>query len=170
MTTAYLGLGSNLPSSLGDRAANLRFALARLADLPMTRILATSPVYETPPWGVSDQPGFLNLCIGIETELPPRALLDAVLGIESEAGRKRQERWGARTLDIDILTFGDQHVAEEGLTIPHPELERRAFVLKPLADIAPELWLGGVQILHLLDTLDATGIVQTDLIMQEPAR
>ena len=169
MTTAYLGLGSNLSSALGDRAANLRFALTRIAALPGTRIDAVSPVYETAPWGVSDQPGFLNLCIGVETVLCPRALLDAVLAIEIETGRERRERWGPRTLDIDILVFGDRHIHEDGLIVPHPELGRRTFVLHPLLDIAPDLVIGERTAREMLRGLDSAGIVRTGSPLMQDA-
>ena len=134
MTTAYLLLGSNL----GDRAA--RLAQARL-DLAATAgcLLAASALYETAAWGLEDQPAFLNQVLALETELAAPALLAACLAAEQQQGRERQVRWAARTLDVDILFFGDEIIQTPTLTVPHPALPARRFALVPLAEVAPQL-------------------------------
>jgi 2-amino-4-hydroxy-6-hydroxymethyldihydropteridine diphosphokinase len=129
---AYLSLGSNL----GDRAANLRAAVAQLD--AAGRLLAVSALYETQPVDVPDQPWFLNCAAAIETEKTPRELLSLVLRIEAGMGRLRMRDKGARNIDIDVVLFGDCLVDEPGLKIPHPAMHRRRFVLEPLAEIAPE--------------------------------
>ena len=130
--TAYLSLGSNL----GDRAANLRAALAQL-DVA-GRLLAVSAFYETQPVDVPDQPWFLNCVAAIETDKTPRELLQLALRVEAAMGRLRMREKGARKIDIDIVLFGDWVVDEPGLRIPHPAMHQRRFVLKPLVEIAPE--------------------------------
>lgn len=132
MHTIYLGLGTNL----GDRTANLQAAIAGLAERLV--LTAVSPLYQTPPWGVTDQPDFLNLCLAAQTDLTPEELLTFVKNLEVEMGRQPAERWGPRLIDIDILFYANQLVETEKMTIPHPRLAERAFVLRPLADIAPE--------------------------------
>jgi 2-amino-4-hydroxy-6-hydroxymethyldihydropteridine diphosphokinase len=127
----FLGLGSNL----GDRWANLQRAVRALADLMV--IEAISPVYKTAPWGLKTQPEFLNLCLSTSTVLKPLPLLTEIKKIENRLGRKPSVRWGPRLLDIDILFYDDLILADEQLTIPHPQLAERAFVLAPLADLAP---------------------------------
>ncbi len=132
MHTIFLGLGTNL----GDRTANLQAAIAGLAErLVMT---AVSPLYQTPPWGVTDQPNFLNLCLAAQTDLAPEELLTFVKNLEVALGRQPAERWGPRLIDIDILFYANQLIETENMIIPHPRLAERAFVLRPLADIAPE--------------------------------
>ncbi|MBY0611367.1 MAG: 2-amino-4-hydroxy-6-hydroxymethyldihydropteridine diphosphokinase [Beijerinckiaceae bacterium] len=148
-TRAYLGLGSNI----GDRLSHLKTGIDAIGALPGTSIKAVSPVYETAPWGVTDQPRFLNLCLALETRLGARTLLDAILAIERANGRSRDLRWGPRTLDIDILVFGDEEINEEGLTVPHPHLMDRMFVLTPLCDIAPDLVVRGHRIADALAEL-----------------
>ena len=128
---AYLSLGSNL----GDRAANLRAAVAQLD--AAGRLLAVSALYETQPVEVPDQPWFLNCAAAIETEKTPRELLSLVLRIEAGMGRLRMRDKGARNIDIDVVLFGDCVVDEPGLKIPHPAMHRRRFVLEPLDEIAP---------------------------------
>jgi 2-amino-4-hydroxy-6-hydroxymethyldihydropteridine diphosphokinase len=130
--TAYLSLGSNL----GDRAANLRAAVAQL-DVA-GRLLAVSALYETQPVDVPDQPWFLNCVVAIETDMTPRELLQLALRIEAAMGRVRMREKGARKIDIDIVLFGDWVVDEAGLKIPHPAMHQRRFVLEPLVEIAPE--------------------------------
>lgn len=134
MTTAYLGLGS----SLGDRAAHLAFAVRRLGETPGIVVLRLSRVIETAPeGGVATRP-FQNAVVEIETTHAPRGLLAACLAIEAEAGRDRAVRWADRTLDIDILLYGDATFDDGDLRIPHPRLAERAFALAPLAEIAPD--------------------------------
>lgn len=133
----FLGLGSNL----GDRAANLR-AAADLIAKNVGKIAKRSHVYETQPWGNPDQGAFLNQVVMANTILDPRDLLDKISRIERELGRERrrdQDKWGPRTIDIDILFYGKRIVRDKGLEIPHPELHKRAFVLVPLMEIAPDL-------------------------------
>ncbi|GBR75175.1 2-amino-4-hydroxy-6-hydroxymethyldihydropteridine pyrophosphokinase [Candidatus Termititenax aidoneus] len=130
----FLGLGSNL----GDRAQNLRDALAELGKLEKTKILKTASFYDTAPAGYTEQPRFLNTAVQIETALPPRALLAATQNIEKKLGRAPTMRWGPRIIDIDILAYAAQIIDEPDLHVPHLELIRRLFVLEPLCEIAPE--------------------------------
>ena len=137
MTRAYLGLGSNL----GDRAAHLQFGLDGLA-ARAGRVVASSPVYETQPVGGPAQPDNLNAVVALETECYPRELLGVAKALEAEAGREAPDpakRWAPRPLDIDILMVGDERVDEPDLVVPHPRIHQRAFVLAPLADVAPDL-------------------------------
>ena len=128
---AFLGLGSNM----GDRRAALRRAVAGLPDL-----VAVSPVYETEPvGGPPGQERYLNLVVELDTERSPRELLEIAGGLEAEAGRERRERFGPRTLDVDVLLVGDQRIEEPDLIVPHPRMWERRFVVAPLADLAPEL-------------------------------
>ena len=146
MTVAYVGLGANL----GDREETIRAAVAQLPG-----VVAVSPLRETDPVGVTDQPRFLNGVAAVETELAPRELLDVLLAVERRLGRERRERWGPRTIDLDLLLYGDEVIDEDGLTVPHPRLHERRFVLEPLADLAPKLVVpgqGGVE--ELLAELD----------------
>ena len=152
--TACLALGSNL----GDKVGHLRQAAAAIAQLPQTRILAQSSIYRTPPWGKTDQDWFANAALSVETALSPHALLEAVLEIERRLGRIRRERWGPRIIDIDVLTHGDAVLATDTLTLPHPAMTERAFVLVPLNEIAPDLVIRGKTVRHWLAALDATGI------------
>ncbi|MHC4600621.1 MAG: 2-amino-4-hydroxy-6-hydroxymethyldihydropteridine diphosphokinase [Planctomycetota bacterium] len=133
--TAYIALGSNQ----GDRRDHLDRGLRAIASLPATRLLRCSSYHWTPPWGLRDQPWFLNAAAAVVTELPPQALLEGLLGAERDAGRVRAEPWGPRTLDLDILLYGDRVVEEEGLALPHPRMTERAFVLEPLAEIAADV-------------------------------
>jgi 2-amino-4-hydroxy-6-hydroxymethyldihydropteridine diphosphokinase len=138
METVYLALGSNL----GDRQQHLANAQRALKRLPETVIAGQSPVYETDPVGPQDQGPFLNSVLALATRLGPRLLLGHTQRIEREAGRARQPdrpKWGPRELDLDILVFSDRRIRQPGLTVPHPHLGERWFVLKPLADLAPEL-------------------------------
>jgi 2-amino-4-hydroxy-6-hydroxymethyldihydropteridine diphosphokinase len=128
----YLSLGSNV----GDRAANLRAASERLAKAG--RLKATSSLYETEPVDVADQPWFLNCVVALETGQAPRELLACALAIEEGMGRRRTQEKGPRTIDIDILLFGDRVIDEPGLKVPHPAMHERRFVLEPLAEIAPD--------------------------------
>ncbi len=129
----YVALGSNL----GDRSANLQYARQALAALPGTALIATSSVEETAPLAGMDQPPYLNQMVLLETALTPRALLEAGQAIEQRAGRVRTARWGPRTLDVDIVRFGERHLAEPDLIIPHPELPHRDFWLRELAELQP---------------------------------
>lgn len=141
-TAAAIALGSNL----GDRAANLEAALLRIGGIPFTRLAARSGFYETAPVGPVAQGPFLNAAAAVSTSLTPRQLLEALHAIERDCGRERsrETRWGPRTLDLDLLLFGDSRIDEPGLTIPHPRLHERSFVLIPLREIAPEWTVPGL--------------------------
>lgn len=132
-TIAYLSLGSNM----GDRLGYLQQAYDAIAAL-CGPILHRSSFYQTPPWGLQDQPDFINSAIGISTRLRPDELLHAIRQIETQLGRQRHIKWGPRTIDIDILFYGDKIVHTADLDIPHPFLHQRRFVLAPLAEIAPD--------------------------------
>ena len=149
---AYVGLGSNLGDSLGV----LRGATARLAGLGA--VLAVSPVYETDPVGYEDQPAFLNAVVLLDTTLEPEALLDGLLAIEAEFHRERTVRWGPRTLDLDLLWYEGVTRTDQRLTLPHPRAHERAFVLRPLADLEPELPLAGSTPAELLCELPDQGV------------
>jgi 2-amino-4-hydroxy-6-hydroxymethyldihydropteridine diphosphokinase len=133
VTSVYLSLGSNL----GDRAEHLRRALETVEALPDTRLVAQSSIHETAPWGVTDQPSFLNMAAEIETALGPLELLNAVKTLESSLGRTPGPHWGPRVIDIDIVLWQDTVMETDALTLPHPRFRDRAFVLLPLREIAP---------------------------------
>jgi 2-amino-4-hydroxy-6-hydroxymethyldihydropteridine diphosphokinase len=154
MSVIYLGLGSNL----GDRAANLRAAVRALP--PEVSVVVESAVYETPPWGVEDQPGFLNMALKAETNLLPAALRDHVKRIERRVGRTETFRWGPRVIDIDILLYDDRIVDTRKLVIPHAQMHKRPFVLVPLVSIAPDVVHPalGLSMRELLQYVDTTGI------------
>ncbi|ESY05331.1 MULTISPECIES: 2-amino-4-hydroxy-6-hydroxymethyldihydropteridine diphosphokinase [unclassified Mesorhizobium] len=152
--TVYLSLGGNL----GDPSASMATALRLLDADENTRVIAVSSLYRTPPWGKLDQPDFLNAAAEISTSLAPRALLDLCLEAERKLKRVREERWGPRLIDIDILVFGDRTIHETGLEVPHPRMLERAFVLAPLAEIAPDLAVGGRSVSARLSAVDTSGI------------
>lgn len=133
MTTAYIGLGSNV----GDRVAHLRAALEALAARGVT-VTKVSSLYETDPVG-PPQPDYLNAAAELSTDLSPADLVRTLKAAEADVGREQRERWGPREIDLDLLLYGDEMIDEEGLTVPHPELTHRAFVLVPLIEIAPFL-------------------------------
>lgn len=134
MINVFLLLGSNL----GDRSLLLHEAIARIEN-DIAPALKLSSVYETQSWGKTDAPDYLNQVVMLQTDLPAQTILEKILAIELFFGRKRDEKWGSRTIDIDILFYGDEIINVEGLTVPHPELHNRRFTLAPLAEIAPEL-------------------------------
>jgi 2-amino-4-hydroxy-6-hydroxymethyldihydropteridine diphosphokinase len=150
---AYVALGSNQ----GDSQAQVRGAFRALAAMPDTQLLRRSSLYLTPPWGVTNQPDFVNAVAELETDLSPVALLQALLEIEHRAGRRRDgARWGPRTLDLDLLLYADQVLDEPGLTVPHPRMAERAFVLLPLAELEPTLKIPGLgRVDVLLGRVDA---------------
>jgi 2-amino-4-hydroxy-6-hydroxymethyldihydropteridine diphosphokinase len=154
MSTVFIALGSNL----GDRAANLRAALEAFE--PDVHILAESGIYETPPWGYSDQPAFLNMVVKAGTRLAPQPLLDFLKGLESRLGRQESFRYGPRSIDLDILFYDDLVLDEPQLSIPHPRLHERGFVLVPLAELAADLRHPVLQksIAELLAEADASEI------------
>lgn len=136
MTRVYIALGSNLANPLHQ----VQSALNALAELPQTKLIATSSLYRTPPLGPQDQPDYLNAVVALDTDLSAENLLDHTQKIELEHGRVRKdERWGPRTLDLDILLFGDEIINTERLAVPHYDMKNRQFMLYPLAEIAPEL-------------------------------
>ncbi|MGE7468645.1 2-amino-4-hydroxy-6-hydroxymethyldihydropteridine diphosphokinase [Bosea sp. NPDC003192] len=146
---ATLGLGGNL----GDPVVAFAAALARLRAHAAVEVKVTSSVWRTAPWGKLDQPEFRNMAVLIETSLSADDLLSLCLEIERESGRERRERWGPRTLDIDILTYGDETIDRPGLQIPHPRIAERAFVLAPLAEVAPGIMVGGRSVTDLLTAI-----------------
>lgn len=151
MSRAYIGMGSNM----GDRAEHIRAGLTMLMGaIPDVVVIGKSSLYESQPVGMTDQPDFLNAVVEVETTLSPQELLQLVHEIEVENGRKRITRWGPRTLDMDILMFGDLEMDDADLTIPHARLRERRFVLEPLLEIAPEARLpDGTPLKALLDSL-----------------
>ncbi len=154
MTLAYVALGSNL----GDPRQQVLDAMEALARLPGTRLLKRSQLYRTPPWGVLEQPPFINAAVQLDSSLSPHGLLDALIEIEQSAGRVRAQRNGPRTLDLDLLYVDGVQLDDERLTLPHPRMTERAFVLLPLHDLAPSLQLPGRgSVAELLARLDLAG-------------
>ena len=150
MISVYLSLGSNI----GDKKAYLEAALERLNQLPQTSLAAVSSFYETAAWGKTDQDNFLNICCQLKTELAAQQLLIECQQIEKNLHRICYEHWGPRTIDIDILLYGSEHIATESLKVPHPYMTERAFVLVPLFEIAPSLEICGHSITSYLKTLN----------------
>jgi 2-amino-4-hydroxy-6-hydroxymethyldihydropteridine diphosphokinase len=156
MAEALLALGGNV----GDVRATFDRAVAMLCDGAEVRLVARSSDYRTPPWGVTDQPAFVNGCLRIDTSLSPRALLERAQAVETALGRNRgnERRWGPRTVDIDLIAYDDVRCAEPDLTLPHPRALERAFVLAPLAEIAPDWLIDGITVSAALARLDRGGI------------
>jgi 2-amino-4-hydroxy-6-hydroxymethyldihydropteridine diphosphokinase len=156
MTEAFIALGGNV----GDVRATFDRAIAMLCDGDTVRLTARSSDYRTPPWGITDQPPFINAVIAVATSLPPHELLARAQDCERAFGRKRshEQRWGPRSIDLDLLAYDDIVVNDATLTLPHPHLFERAFVLVPLAEIAPERVIGGIQVRDALGRIDASGI------------
>ena len=156
MAEALLALGGNV----GDVRATLDRAVAALCDGEEVRLLARSADYRTPPWGVEDQPAFVNLCIAVETALTPRALLARAQAIERALGRERssERRWGPRSVDIDLIAYDDLALNEPDLKLPHPRLFERAFVLVPLAEIAADKIIDGIRVRDALARVDRKGV------------
>lgn len=150
----YLGLGSNL----GDRRQNLESAIQALP--PRVRVLRRSAIYRTPPWGYTEQPEFLNMALEAQTELSPEALLEFLKQIELQLGRQPSFLYGPRQIDLDILFYGERILHSQRLTIPHPRLHERAFVLVPLAELAPDFIhpVLGVSVAALLARVDPSGV------------
>jgi 2-amino-4-hydroxy-6-hydroxymethyldihydropteridine diphosphokinase len=151
---AYIGLGGNI----GDPAASMASALHLLASNPSIAVEKVSSLYRTPPWGKTDQPDFLNACAELATELTPPQLLDACLDVEAKLKRVRRERWGPRVIDIDILVHWAGNFHSDGLSIPHPRMGERAFVLVPLAEIVPELDVEGRLLADMAKQADSAGM------------
>jgi 2-amino-4-hydroxy-6-hydroxymethyldihydropteridine diphosphokinase len=158
MADALVGLGGNV----GDVRTTLNQAIARFADGTGVRLTARSSDYATPPWGVTDQPPFINCAIAVETALAPQALLARALEVERALGRDRahEQRWGPRRIDIDLLAYDDAALDAPGLILPHPRLFERAFVLVPLAEIVPERLIGGLRVRDALARIDTTGVTR----------
>ena len=156
ITTVYIGIGSNLAEPLTP----VRHAITALKAIPASTLLAVSPWYGSHPvGGPAGQPDYINGVACLQTRLAPHALLDALQTIEQQQSRERHTRWGARTLDLDLLLYDDQLIHDERLTVPHPRMAERAFVLAPLADIAPQLVLpNGCSVTSLLSQLSTTGL------------
>lgn len=151
-------VGFGLGSNIGDKPGNIRKALAMLESREIARLSAVSRIYRTPPWGDLDQGDFANACAIGETLLSPYELLAAVKKIEADMGRAPTRRWGPRLIDVDILFLGDHTLDDPELTLPHKELFGRAFVLTPLAEIAPDLALDGVPISSAREAVDSSGV------------
>jgi len=158
LTAACLGLGTNL----GDRAAQLAEALLRLDSIDGIHLEAVSPVYRTAPWGVEDQPDFLNLCVRIDTGLQPILLLAACKAVEAAMGRQARERWGPREIDVDVLLMAGVEMETPDLTLPHPRMLQRRFVLAPLADLVPEWKVRGRTIEDYALSLGADDLCELD--------
>lgn len=151
---AIVALGSNI----GDTRANMARALELLCEAGEVRVVARSRDFKTPPWGITDQPWFANACAGVATGLDARALLARCLAVEQRLGRVRAQKWGPRVIDLDVLAHRDGAVDAPDLVLPHPRITERAFVLAPLADIAPGLVLGGCTVAAWLADTDTTGV------------
>jgi len=160
MTRAYIGLGSNL----GNPETQLTTALQALAELPSTKLVANSSFYRSQPLGPQDQPPYVNAAALLDTTLAPRELLDKMLAIERHQGRTRDgRRWHARTLDLDLLLYGEEQLDQDGLVVPHPEIRNRNFVLCPLAEITHDLHIPGMgRVTELLDAVGTNGLERMD--------
>jgi 2-amino-4-hydroxy-6-hydroxymethyldihydropteridine diphosphokinase len=156
MAEALIALGGNI----GDVRASFDRAVELLCDGRAVRLLARSSDYRTPPWGVEDQPPFINSCLIADTTLAPHALLDLARTVERRLGRDRakEQRWGPRTIDIDLIAFDDVVINDAELQLPHPRAHERAFVLVPLAEIAPDRLIGGIRVRDALMGVDTRGI------------
>lgn len=156
MTIAYIAIGSNL----SDPVSQAKLAIESLKTLPKSEFVQTSSLYGSSPMGPQDQPDYINAIVCIQTELTPLELLDCTQAIEQEQGRvRKEERWGPRTLDLDIVLFGNEVIDSERLTVPHYGMKEREFVLYPLAEIAPNLSLpDGTKLQDLLNTVDRNGL------------
>ena len=156
MTDALLALGGNV----GDVRTTLDIAVDLLCDDVDTELTARSSHYLTPPWGVTDQPPFVNMCLLVETDLSPRALLEHMQAVEKKLGRDRKSeiRWGPRRIDIDLLAYDEVKLDERELTLPHPRMMERAFVLVPLAEIVPDRVFNGTAVRDALQRVDTRGI------------
>ncbi len=156
LADALIALGGNV----GDARSTFDRAVAMLCDGTAVRLNARSSDYRTPPWGVTDQPAFVNAVIAVATSLAPRDLVARAIAVERALGRERshERRWGPRPIDLDLLAYDDLVVRDADLTLPHPRLFERAFVLVPLAEIAPDRVIAGIRVRDALARLDTTGI------------
>jgi len=158
---AYIAIGSNL----GDRVDNVKKAVLRAADEVNATLVLMSSFYETEPWGVKEQGPFINAVMGVDTELAPAALLAHLKSVEAGLGRQKAERWGPRVIDLDIIFYGGLVIDEDGLRIPHPSAHERAFVMVPLAEIAPDLVhpVLNRSVAEIAGGLDRSGIRKLDI-------
>jgi 2-amino-4-hydroxy-6-hydroxymethyldihydropteridine diphosphokinase len=147
---ATIGLGSNV----GDKAANIDAAIERLTKDGAVRLVGISRKFRSAPWGVTEQDWFVNACISVATDLSAPALLQRCLAVEDEMGRKRQQKWGPRIIDVDVLTFRDEDIKTDDLVVPHPYIAERAFVLLPLKDVAPALTIAGKSLDQMITALN----------------
>ncbi len=154
MNTVYLGIGTNI----GDKMKNINDAIDAVNHLPETQVIGISSVYETAPWGYTEQDNFYNVCVKVETSLSPNGMLGACLGIEAALGRERTFRYAPRIIDIDILLYNDLKTDTKELAVPHPRMSERAFVLIPLKDILPELKTGDIDLNAFYEKCDKTGV------------
>jgi len=158
MASVLIALGGNV----GDVRTTFKKAIAHICGMAQAAMIARSSDYATPPWGVIDQPPFINCAIAVETALAPQALLARALEVERALGRDRahEQRWGPRRIDIDLLAYDDAALDAPGLILPHPRLFERAFVLVPLAEIVPERLIGGLRVRDALARIDTTGVTR----------
>jgi 2-amino-4-hydroxy-6-hydroxymethyldihydropteridine diphosphokinase len=156
--TAIVALGSNI----GDKAENISKAVQLLCEDGDVRPIKRSRNYRTPPWGKTDQDWFVNACVSVATELSPHELLRRCLDVEARMGRERAEKWGPRVIDLDVLVYNGVEMSDKELVLPHPHITARAFVLAPLADVAPDLDIGGRKVTEWLSRVDATGVTPMD--------
>lgn len=154
MNIVYIGIGTNI----GDRMKNINDAIDALDHLPDTKVTKVSPVYETEPWGYTQQDNFYNVCAEVKTTLSPNGILGACLGIEAALGRKRTFKYAPRIIDIDVLLYNDLKLNTEELTVPHPRMTQRAFVLVPLKDVFPSLKTGETDLNPAYENCDKTGV------------
>lgn len=159
VVTAYIGLGGNV----GDVFSNMSNAIRALNAHEHISVGLISDVYKTPPWGIEDQDWFLNACVSVKTSLSGRELLHECLDTEKLLNRVREMRWGPRTIDLDVLFYGDASIDEKDLQVPHPRMHERGFVMLPMADIAPNLVLRGKTIKIWLENLETSEIQKTEL-------
>lgn len=152
---AVIGLGSNV----GDKAANIRRAIALLTEPGDIRLVRASRLYRSAPWGVLDQDWFANACISVATELSAHDLLARCLGVEQAMKRVRAERWGPRVIDVDLLIYRTAAIDTPDLVVPHPRIAERAFVLVPLIEITPDLTLAGYPLTHWLEGVDRSEVI-----------
>lgn len=166
MTRCYIGLGSNQ----ADPQAQVTAACAALARIPLTQVAACSSLYRSAPMGPQDQPSYINAVVALDTQLTAEQLLDGLQQIEQQQGRVRKaERWGPRTLDLDILLFGDQQISSERLQVPHYHMHARAFVLYPLAELQPELHMpDGTPLQQLLNACPRGDLQTLKVFIQQP--
>ncbi len=160
--SSLIGLGGNV----GDVVGSMQRAINAIEIRRDCRISAVSKIYKTPPRGITDQDWFFNACAEVQTSLAPSALLDLLLTIERAQGRVRDQRWVPRTLDLDILAYGDEKIETDRLTIPHPRMGERAFVIFPLMDICPDRIIGGASVKNYAARLDRSGIKEAEDLLE----